>query len=95
MVTRTGGRDHIIFILKQLQWLPVKSRIKYKLLTLRFLDLSGLAPSYIIGLLELYKSARSLRSSSGPLLKEQRFRLCQYRQSLLCISSKALESTAT
>ena len=36
LVTRSRKHDHITPILKQLRWLPVYSRIKYKILLLTF-----------------------------------------------------------
>ena len=62
-------REHITPYLKQLHWLPVRSRLQYKLLLLVHKALNGLAPPYILELLKLYVSARNLRSSSGNLLK--------------------------
>ena len=62
-------REHITPYLKQLHWLPVRSRLQYKLLLLVHKALNGLAPPYIKELLKLYVPARNLRSSSGNLLK--------------------------
>ena len=62
-------REHITPYLKQLHWLPVRSRLQYKLLLLVHKALNGLAPPYILELLKLYVPARNLRSSSGNLLK--------------------------
>ena len=36
LITRTKCREHITPILKQLHWLPVKSRINYKILLLTY-----------------------------------------------------------
>ena len=41
LVTRSRKHDHITPILKQLHWLPVYSRIKYKILLLTFKALHG------------------------------------------------------
>ena len=68
LVTRSRKHDHITPILKQLHWLPVYSRIKYKILLLTFKALHGLAPSYITEILQPYRSSRSLRSASKRLL---------------------------
>ena len=62
-------REHITPYLKQLHWLPVRSRLQYKLLLLVHKALNGLAPPYILELLKLYVPARNLHSSSGNLLK--------------------------
>ena len=68
LVTRSAKHNHITPILKQLHWLPVYSRIKYKILLLTFEALHGLAPPYITEMLQPYKPSRSLRSSSKMLL---------------------------
>ena len=64
-VTRSRKHDHITPILKQLHWLPVYSRIKYKVRLLTFKALHGLAPSYITEMLQPYKQSRSLRADVG------------------------------
>jgi len=40
-------RDHITPVLRQLQWLPVKQRIDFKLAVLVYKSLHGLAPPYL------------------------------------------------
>ena len=68
LITRSRKHDHITAILKQLHWLPVDSRIKYKILLVTFKALHGLAPSYITEMLQPYRPSRSLRSASKKLL---------------------------
>ena len=48
VLTKTRKRDHISPILALLHWLPVKSRIEFKILLLTYKALNGLAPSYLI-----------------------------------------------
>ncbi len=45
----TGAKrhSHIIPVLKQLHWLPISSRIKYKILTLTYKCINNLAPIYL------------------------------------------------
>ena len=64
LVTRTKKNYHIPPVLRNLHWLPIKERIKLKLLLLTFKALHSQAPIYIIELLHLYTPTRSLRSSS-------------------------------
>ena len=64
VVTRVGVRDHITPVLKDLHWLPVHSRIQYKVLLLVYKTRHGLAPNYISELLELYRPSRALRSAT-------------------------------
>ena len=51
-------------LLKQLHWLPVKSRIEYKCACICFKTLTNSAPKYISDLFRLYTPARTLRCSS-------------------------------
>ena len=68
MITKTRLRDHVTPILKQLHWLPVHLRIVHKVLCLVFKAMTfATAPIYIKDMLELYRPARDLRSSSKGL----------------------------
>ena len=69
MITRAPRRCHTTQILKQLHWLPVEKRIKFKLLLLTYKALNELTPSYITDLLSPYVPARNLRSSEQHLLQ--------------------------
>ena len=55
-------------ILRALHWLPVESRIIFKILLLVHKSLNNLAPAYIYSLLENYKPRRNLRSVDQGLL---------------------------
>ena len=68
IVTLTRKYDSITPIMFKLHWLPVHSRIIFKLLLLVYKALNGKAPSYISSLLSLRKCSRSLRSSGQELL---------------------------
>ena len=65
LVVRAGKRAHITPILKRLHWLPVKYRVKYKVLSLVYRGLHGLAPPYINDMLEWYTPGRAGLRSSG------------------------------
>ena len=67
LVSGTRKFDHISPILKDLHWLPVKQRIKYKIILLVFKSLNGLAPSYLSDKL-VRKPENGLRSSNQNLL---------------------------
>ena len=60
--------DHITPVLKELHWLPVRQRIKYKICMLTFKGLHGLAPKYVSDMLTRYAPGRRLRSSAETLL---------------------------
>ena len=47
ILTRTRKRDHISPILASLHWLPIKSRIEFKILLLTYKALNGQAPSFL------------------------------------------------
>ena len=64
LVLKASKRNHATPLLKTLHWLPIQSRINYKLSTLCFNFFSGSSPSYISDLLSVYTPSRQLRSSS-------------------------------
>ena len=68
IVTLTRKYDSITPIMFKLHWLPVHSRIIFKLLLLVYKALNGKAPSYISSLLSHRNCSRSLRSSGQELL---------------------------
>jgi len=45
----SGARryDHIMPVLQELHWLPVRRRVDFKIATLVYLSLSGMAPPYL------------------------------------------------
>ena len=67
-LTGISKRDHITPVLASLHWLPLKSRIEFKILLLTYKALKGLAPSYLKDLIVPYYPNRSLRSESAGLL---------------------------
>ena len=56
---------HVTPILKSLHWLPVHSRIQYKLCLLTYQALNGKGPWYLQELLQSHRPTRALRSSSN------------------------------
>ena len=58
--------------LKQLQWLPIKSRIEYKVLTIVFKFKHGMAPEYLQDLLEAKEHWRQGPKSNN---KEELFKV--------------------
>ena len=55
-------------LLRALHWLPVKSRIEFKILLITFKAIHGLAPKYLCDLLTFKSSSYNLRSSDSILL---------------------------
>lgn len=68
LVSRSKKQNHITPILRTLHWLPIKSRIQFKILLLTFNAVHGFSPHYISELVSPYLPARSLRSSTQHLL---------------------------
>ena len=62
-------RDHVTPLLKELHWLPVKFRCRYKIATLAYCHSEGSLPPYLSSSLGTYEPSRSLRSSNEKLLK--------------------------
>ena len=67
LVTRTRKYESITPVLRNLHWLPVHSRILFKLLVFAYECFHDIAPSYLCELLSLYRPTRTLRSSSKSL----------------------------
>ena len=69
LITRSPKFCHMGPILRQLHWLPIRSRIHHKILTLTFKSIHGLAPSYLSELITTSRPSRySLRSSQSTML---------------------------
>jgi len=68
VLTKTKKRDHMTPVLAALHWLPVKSRITFKILLLTYKALIGDAPSYLKELVVPYCPTRELRSLNAGLL---------------------------
>ncbi len=78
IVTRTPTHDHMTPVLKGLHWLPVKSRILFKLLLMTYRAINNLAPIYLCDLVEPDVKERVLRSTYQHRLKPQDSRLISY-----------------
>ena len=64
IVSRTSRYAHITPVLQELYWLPIESRLKYKVLLMAHRALHGSAPQYLADMLTIYQPGRSLRSQS-------------------------------
>ncbi|KAF7686244.1 hypothetical protein HF521_015606 [Silurus meridionalis] len=64
VLTRSRKYDHIAPVLISLHWLPLKSRIDYKILLLTYKALNTLALQYLSELLYQYDPPRLLRSKA-------------------------------
>ena len=68
-IVRTPARyDHITPVLKNLHWLPVGQRIKFKVMITVFKAMHNTAPAYLQELIVPYVPSRGLRSQEHNLL---------------------------
>ena len=69
LISKTKKRDHITPVLRELHWLPVMYRPRYKILTYVYKALNDdTAPAYLRSLVQKHQPARTLRSASKHLL---------------------------
>ena len=64
LIFKTPKSAYITPLSYDLHWLPISSRIQYKIALICFQIASGTAPPYLSELLHLYSLSRSLRSAS-------------------------------
>ena len=74
LIVRKAKHEPIEGTRKQLHWLPIEFRIKYKINLLTFKCLHNLAPIYLQDLLQPYKPKRDLRSADKGYLRETKTR---------------------
>uniref|UniRef100_A0AAQ6IH18 Reverse transcriptase domain-containing protein n=1 Tax=Anabas testudineus TaxID=64144 RepID=A0AAQ6IH18_ANATE len=77
VLTGISKRDHISPTLASLHWLPVKSRIEFKILLLTYKSLNNQAPSYLKDLIVPYLPSRTLHSQTAGLLVVPRVSKCR------------------
>ena len=68
VVTGHKRSDHITPVLADLHWLPVKSRMTFKIASLTYTIRKFGQPEYLRTLISDYKPTRDLRSSSRDLI---------------------------
>ena len=64
LIFKVPKSAHFTPFLYDLHWLPISSRIQYKIALICFHIVSGTVPPYLSGLLHLYSPSRSLRSAA-------------------------------
>ena len=67
LICRRKKHDHVTPLLKELHWLPIHVRPTYKLLTIAYSVMHGLAPEYLAELLDRHHPRRVLKSASAEL----------------------------
>ena len=78
LIVRKKKSDHITDTLIGLHWLPIKSRIQYKVLLLAYKAQHQAAPVYLADLLQPYLPGRNLRSEHQHRLEQPKSRLKKY-----------------
>ena len=68
LICQRKKHDHVTPLLTELHWLPIHVRPTYKLLTIAYSVMHGLAPEYLAKLLDRHHPRRVLRSASAELL---------------------------
>ena len=81
-VSRTN--QHVSNILRELHWLPIQSRIEFKITLLSYKAYQTHEPSYLSTLLKPYTRSRSLKSCVQDLLVVQSARLKSVIRGFLC-----------
>jgi hypothetical protein len=81
IVVRLPKRSHVTPILSALHWLPIKSRINYKIALLTYKIITNSAPFYLSPLLSFYAPTRPLRSADNFLLACKTYSLAIARSS--------------
>jgi len=64
IICRTSRFDHITPVLKELHWLPIRWRIKHKILTLTYKALHDLSPIYMADMIQINTPSRTRRSTN-------------------------------
>ena len=90
IVTKSRKFDHITPTLMDLHWLPIKSRIDFKILLLCYKSIHRSSPDYLYDLLVPYVPSRSLRSSSDLKLKCPKYKLESYGRRAFSINAPIL-----
>ena len=81
LILRISKREHISHHLASLHWLPIDSRIKFKLACICYNSMSTNSAPYLSDLLTVYTSSRQLRScSDNSVLRRPSVRTVSYGQ---------------
>ena len=78
LITHTKKHEHITPVIRSLHWLPVRSRIIFKILLLVYKSIHGLPPAYLSELIKPYAPESNLRSGMKNQLIEPPTRLVTF-----------------
>ena len=79
IIYRKNRRTRTTPLLKDLHWLPISYRIKFKIMLMTYKCLNGLAPDYLSGIISWFVPSRALRSNAR-LTKTLVTRTCKKRK---------------
>ena len=79
--------NHVTPILRDLHWLPVEQRIKFKIILLVYKCLNNVAPVYLKELVHKDRPKRQLRSSTKNLLQVFSYNLKRYGYTAFAVSA--------
>jgi len=85
--------DHITPVLQELHWFPVWLRVDFKMATLVYLSLSGMAPPYLTADCQLVSDEGRRRQVKDMCHQKDLQQL--WRQMLCCCRSEAVEQSAS
>ena len=68
LILRSSGHQSVTVLMKDLHWLPVTSRVLFKVLVLVYKCRNGLDPGYLTSMLSAYTPVHGLRSASYGLV---------------------------
>ena len=75
LIHRDSGDQSVTGLMKDLLWLPVESRIVFKVLVLVYKCQNGLGSGYLTDMVTMYMPVRSLRSATQSMLMVPRTKL--------------------
>ena len=90
VITGTSRHSHITPVLKALHWLPIQSRLDFKVLVQTYKALNEQAPGYVRDMLSVYTPSRTLRSQSSQNLVTPRFKSAIYGKRCFSLSAASL-----
>jgi hypothetical protein len=90
VVMKLRKHDHITGVLKELHWLPVEARLEYKLNSITWKALNGMAPAYIRDLLNIKQGRTGMRSNKSINLDVPSTRLKGYGDRAYCKAGPVL-----
>ena len=70
LITGARRQEHIMPVLRQLHWLPVRQQVRFKLACIMYKSLSGQTPQYLVDDVQL------LADSGRRLLRSANYRAC-------------------